>query len=181
MNFKEKLIKLNLENINADKFDDNLYDINKDQYFIIKSYSYDDILSSIKYKIWCSTENGNIRLNSAYRKSLELNGKILLLFSVNGSGCFSGIAQMTSEIDFDWKPNILNNNNNKLEIWSSKYNYNNKWKGKFNVKWLYIKNVPNRQLNYIKLENNENKPSKLIYLFKFKYIFKITKRIKFIF
>lgn len=142
---------MNLENINPDKFDEKFYDVNKDQYFIIKSYSYDDVINSIKHKIWCSTENGNIRLNSAYRKSLESNGKVFLLFSVNGSGCFCGIAQMTSHIDFDWIPN-------GQFVWSN----NNKWKGKFNVEWLYIKDVPNRQLSYITLENNDNKPSKSI-------------------
>ncbi len=35
--------------------------------FIIKSYSEDDIHRSIKYSIWCSTEHGNKRLDSAFR------------------------------------------------------------------------------------------------------------------
>ena len=30
--------------------------------------------------------------------------------------------------------------------------------GKFNVKWIYVKDVPNSQLRHIRLENNENKP-----------------------
>ena len=33
-----------------------------------------------------------------------------------------------------------------------------KWKGKFDVKWIYVKDVPNNQLRHIKLENNDNKP-----------------------
>lgn len=33
-----------------------------------------------------------------------------------------------------------------------------KWKGQFRVKWIYVKDVPNSQLRHIKLENNENKP-----------------------
>ena len=33
-----------------------------------------------------------------------------------------------------------------------------KWKGQFEVKWIYVKDVPNSQLRHIKLENNENKP-----------------------
>lgn len=35
--------------------------------------------------------------------------------------------------------------------------HQDKWKGQFKVKWLYVKDVPNGQLRYIRLENNENK------------------------
>lgn len=30
--------------------------------------------------------------------------------------------------------------------------------GKFQVRWIYVKDVPNSQLRHIRLENNENKP-----------------------
>ncbi len=33
-----------------------------------------------------------------------------------------------------------------------------KWKGKFDVDWLFVKDVPNSQLRHIRLENNDNKP-----------------------
>jgi len=33
-----------------------------------------------------------------------------------------------------------------------------KWKGQFKVKWIYVKDVPNTQLRHIRLENNEGKP-----------------------
>jgi hypothetical protein len=33
-----------------------------------------------------------------------------------------------------------------------------KWKGQFEVKWIYVKDVPNGHLRHIRLENNENKP-----------------------
>lgn len=38
-------------------------------------------------------------------------------------------------------------------VWSQ-----DKWKGQFKVKWIYVKDVPNEELRHIKLENNENKP-----------------------
>lgn len=38
-------------------------------------------------------------------------------------------------------------------VWSQ-----DKWKGSFHVKWIYVKDVPNPQLRHIRLENNENKP-----------------------
>lgn len=35
--------------------------------------------------------------------------------------------------------------------------HQDKWKGKFTLKWVYVKDVPNTQLRHIRLENNENK------------------------
>lgn len=43
--------------------------------------------------------------------------------------------------------------NSNSSVWSQ-----DKWKGSFRVKWLYVKDVPNTQLRHIRLENNENKP-----------------------
>jgi hypothetical protein len=112
------------------------------RYFIIKSYSEDDIHRSIKYSIWCSTEHGNKRLDSAYRER-EGKGPVYLLYSVNGSGHFCGIAQMMSAVDYG----------SSSSVWAQ-----DKWKGQFEVKWIYVKDVPNSQLRHIRLENNENKP-----------------------
>ncbi|KAM8946885.1 YTH domain-containing family protein 1 isoform 2-T2 [Pelodytes ibericus] len=110
--------------------------------FIIKSYSEDDIHRSIKYSIWCSTEHGNKRLDSAFR-SMNAKGPVYLLFSVNGSGHFCGVAEMRSPVDYG----------TSAGVWSQ-----DKWKGKFDVKWLFVKDVPNNQLRHIRLENNDNKP-----------------------
>jgi hypothetical protein len=112
------------------------------RYFIIKSYSEDDIHRSIKYSIWCSTEHGNKRLDSAY-KERENKGPVYLLFSVNGSGHFCGVAQMMSPVDY----------HSSSSVWAQ-----DKWKGQFEVKWIYVKDVPNSQLRHIRLENNDNKP-----------------------
>ncbi|KAK6471835.1 YTH domain-containing family protein 1-like [Huso huso] len=110
--------------------------------FIIKSYSEDDIHRSIKYSIWCSTEHGNKRLDSAFR-TMNSKGPVYLLFSVNGSGHFCGVAEMRSPVDYG----------TSAGVWSQ-----DKWKGKFDVKWLFVKDVPNSQLRHIRLENNDNKP-----------------------
>ena len=112
------------------------------RYFIIKSYSEDDIHRSIKYSIWCSTEHGNKRLDGAF-KEREGKGPIYLLFSVNGSGHFCGVAQMMTGVDY----------NRSAGVWAQ-----DKWKGQIEVKWVYVKDVPNSQLRHIRLENNENKP-----------------------
>ncbi|XP_016129658.1 YTH domain-containing family protein 3-like isoform X1 [Sinocyclocheilus grahami] len=133
----EKLKTLN--NYNPKDFDWNL---KNGRVFIIKSYSEDDIHRSIKYTIWCSTEHGNKRLDGAYR-SLCAKGPLYLLFSVNGSGHFCGVAEMKSTVDY----------NAYAGVWSQ-----DKWKGKFEVKWIFVKDVPNNQLRHIRLENNDNKP-----------------------
>ncbi|KAK2523467.1 YTH domain-containing family protein 3 [Patagioenas fasciata] len=133
----EKLKAIN--NYNPKDFDWNL---KNGRVFIIKSYSEDDIHRSIKYSIWCSTEHGNKRLDAAYR-SLNGKGPLYLLFSVNGSGHFCGVAEMKSVVDY----------NAYAGVWSQ-----DKWKGKFDVKWIFVKDVPNNQLRHIRLENNDNKP-----------------------
>ena len=112
------------------------------RFFIIKSYSEDDIHRSIKHNIWCSTRLGNKRLDQAYS---ELNGKgaVYLFFSANGSGHFCGMAQMKSAVDYS----------SYSGVWVQE-----RWKGQFCVRWLYIKDVPNGKFRHILLQNNENRP-----------------------
>lgn len=81
-------------------------------------------------------------MDQAFRDSEHDGGNIYLLFSVNGSGHFCGVAQMTSPVDY----------NSVSSVW-----HQDKWKGKFTLKWIYAKDVPNTQLRHIRLENNENK------------------------
>ncbi|XP_035757099.1 YTH domain-containing family protein 2 isoform X1 [Egretta garzetta] len=133
----EKLRSIN--NYNPKDFD---WNPKHGRVFIIKSYSEDDIHRSIKYNIWCSTEHGNKRLDAAYR-SMNGKGPVYLLFSVNGSGHFCGVAEMKSAVDY----------NTCAGVWSQ-----DKWKGRFDVRWIFVKDVPNSQLRHIRLENNENKP-----------------------
>ncbi|CAF1417073.1 unnamed protein product [Adineta steineri] len=113
------------------------------RFFVIKSYSEDDVHRSIKYNIWCSTEHGNKRLDAAFRER-EGKGAIYLFFSVNASGHFCGMAEMMSPLDYE----------HQTDVWSM----SNKWQGKFEVKWIYVKDVPNQQFRNIRLENNDNKP-----------------------
>ena len=131
--------KQKLDNLfNPKEFDLNPTDA---RFFVIKSYSEDDIHRSIKYSIWCSTEHGNKRLDNAF-KSQESKGPVYLFYSVNGSGHFCGMAQMMSGVDYD----------STVNVWAQ-----DKWKGQFKVKWIYVKDVPNSALRHIRLENNENK------------------------
>ncbi|XP_031473618.1 YTH domain-containing protein ECT4-like isoform X1 [Nymphaea colorata] len=115
------------------------------KFFVIKSYSEDDIHKSIKYNVWASTPNGNKKLDAAYREASEKASAcpVFLLFSVNTSGQFCGLAEMVGPVDF----------NKNLDYWQQ-----DKWNGCFPVKWHIVKDIPNSLLKHIILENNDNKP-----------------------
>ncbi|CAG8466094.1 3929_t:CDS:2 [Paraglomus occultum] len=112
------------------------------RYFVIKSYTEDDVHKSLKYDIWASTEIGNRRLDKAFRESAD-KGPIYLFFSVNASGHFCGMAQMLTHVDYT----------TSSSVWAQ-----DKWKGVFKVKWIFVKDIPNGQLRHIRVVNNENKP-----------------------
>lgn len=113
------------------------------KFFIIKSYSEDDVHKSVKYNVWASTPNGNKKLNDAYQEAQEKGYPVFLFFSVNASGQFVGMAEMVGPVDF----------NKTMDYWQQ-----DKWTGCFPVKWHIVKDVPNSILRQITLENNDNKP-----------------------
>lgn len=55
------------------------------KFFIIKSFSEDNVHKSIKYNVWASTPHGNKKLDAAYHKAKEMEGNrpVFLLFSVS--------------------------------------------------------------------------------------------------
>ncbi|PSS00290.1 YTH domain-containing family protein like [Actinidia chinensis var. chinensis] len=119
------------------------------KFFVIKSYSEDDIHKCVSYDVWSSTPNGNKKLDAAFRdaetKASETGTKcpVFLFFSVNGSGQFVGVAEMIGPVDF----------NKDMGFWQL-----DKWNGVFPVKWHVLKDTPNTQLRHIILENNDNRP-----------------------
>ncbi|SPO36607.1 uncharacterized protein PSFLO_02078 [Pseudozyma flocculosa] len=114
------------------------------RFFVIKSYTEDDVHKSLKYEIWASTDKGNQRLDKAFRESAH-TGPIYLFFSVNASGHFCGMAQMLTPLDYTTSSNV----------WAQ----DGKWKGTFKVRWIYVKDLPNNQLRHIRLHNTpEVKP-----------------------
>ncbi|KAK4755683.1 hypothetical protein SAY87_009440 [Trapa incisa] len=135
-------------NINQYNKDDFSLDYKDAKFFVIKSYSEDDVHKSIKYSVWSSTPHGNKKLQNAYEDAQRLSaGKpsgypIFLFFSVNASGQFCGVAEMIGLVDF----------HNDMDFWQQ-----DKWSGSFPVKWHFIKDVQNTYFRHIILENNENK------------------------
>lgn len=110
------------------------------RFFVIKSYTEDDVQKSLKHEIWSSTVLGNKRLDAAYRESHE-RGPIYLFFSVNGSRHFCGVAEMISPVDETATSNV----------WAQ-----DKWKGLFNVRWRMVRDVPTSALRHLRLTNTQD-------------------------
>ena len=88
------LIDINTKNANLyEKIDGN------SKFFIIKSFSEEDVHKSIKYGVWSSSKNGNLTLSNAFQISKEKNGNVYLFFSCNGSGRYVGIDRMKTPCD----------------------------------------------------------------------------------
>ena len=61
------------------------------QFFIIKSSNRENIEKSKKYSVWATTFINSNKLNEAFKK-----GKVILIFSANGTQSYQGYAIMTS-------------------------------------------------------------------------------------
>lgn len=87
------------------------------RFFIIKSFTEEDIHKAIKYNVWSSTVNGNAILDQAFqdvskfRETLNeveshdiidevfpKEAEVYLMFSVNKSKHFCGVAKMTERV-----------------------------------------------------------------------------------
>jgi hypothetical protein len=130
-----------LDRVNSTDFS---FDFQAARFFVIKSYSEEDVHKSMKYQVWTSTQEGNKRLNEGYKLCQTEKCPLYLFFSVNGSGQFLGVCKMTSEVTLT----------EKFAHWMQE----GKWTGKFKVEWIYIKDIPNREFKSILIPNNENKP-----------------------
>lgn len=135
------LIDINERNSNI------LFEINTDcKFFIIKSFSEEDIHKSIKYGVWSSSKKGNTTLSNAFNKTKEKGSFVYLFFSCNGSGRYVGVAKMKSVCDF----------NKTFNYWTQ----DDLWTGLFDVEWLFIKDIPLNEFRniIITMKNGEIKP-----------------------
>jgi len=116
------------------------------KFFVIKSFSEEDVHKSIKYNVWSSSKDGNLTLSNAFRITEENKGNVYLFYSCNGSGRYCGIARMKSPCD----------ENKSFGLWTQ----DGKWPGLFDVEWLLIKDVPFREFKnvIITMKDGEVKP-----------------------
>ena len=115
-------------------------------FYVIKSFSEENVHKSIKYGVWSSSKNGNQTLTNSYNLAQGKKGDVYLFFSCNGSGRFIGVARMKSACD----------NNKSFEYWTQ----DGKWPGIFEVEWVFIKDVPFKEFKniIITMKDGETKP-----------------------
>lgn len=92
------------------------------KFFIIKSYTEEDVHKAVKYGIWSSTAAGNKVLDAAFceleefkKENADQEADVYLFFSVNKSKHFCGVAKMVSRV---------NHNKNHSDLWRQ-----SKWPG----------------------------------------------------
>ena len=115
-------------------------------FYVIKSFSEEDVHKSIKYNVWSSSKTGNLTLTNSFNLTKEKNGYVYLFFSCNGSGRFVGVARMKTPCD----------NDKSFEYWTQ----DQKWMGLFEVEWIFIKDVPFKEFKdiIITMKDGETKP-----------------------
>ena len=116
------------------------------KFFVIKSFSEEDVHKSIKYNVWSSSKEGNLTLSNAFRIAEEGKGNVYLFFSCNGSGRYAGVAKMKTICD----------ENKSFGLWTQ----DGKWPGLFDVEWIFIKDVPFKEFKdiIITMKDGEVKP-----------------------
>ena len=116
------------------------------KFFVIKSFSEEDVHKSIKYNVWSSSKDGNLTLSNAFRIAEEGKGNVYLFFSCNGSGRYAGVAKMKAICD----------ENKSFGLWTQ----DGKWPGLFDVEWIFIKDVPFKEFKdiIITMKDGEVKP-----------------------
>ena len=116
------------------------------KFFVIKSFSEEDVHKSIKYNVWSSSKDGNLTLSNAFKITEENKGNVYLFFSCNGSGRYCGVARMKTPCD----------ENKTFGLWTQ----DGKWPGLFDVEWLFIKDVPFKEFKnvIITMKDGEVKP-----------------------
>merc|ERR1712032_448251 len=107
----------------------------KSDFFVIKSFSEEDIHKAIKYNLWSSTKTGNSTLDESFRNTKENGADTYLFFSTNASGKFSGIARIKGNLQED----------KIFPFWSQ----DQKWAGIFEIEWIFIKDCPLREFKNI--------------------------------
>ena len=116
------------------------------KFFVIKSFSEEDVHKSIKYNVWSSSKDGNLTLSNAFKITEENKGNVYLFFSCNGSGRYCGLARMKTPCY----------ENKTFGLWTQ----DGKWPGLFDVEWLFIKDVPFKEFKnvIITMKDGEVKP-----------------------
>ena len=109
------------------------------RYFVLRCYSTDEVLKSVKYGLWAAPRSGHEALHYAFLEaSAGGAGPVYLFVMVSGSGHFSGVCEMVSPIQ------------SSLRLVSS-VRHLDRWETHFHVRWLLYKSLPHKACKHITL------------------------------
>eukprot|EP00667_Euglena_gracilis_P003000 EG_transcript_3004 len=113
------------------------------RYFVIKSYSAENVTISLRRGIWATQKQNEQVFNDAFLDT----PRVILLFSINGSRHFQGYARMTSLI----QPKQHNRNRDFGGDVA-------KWGNTFSVSWERVGSVPFAETDHLRNPLAENLP-----------------------
>ena len=96
--------------------------------FVARSSTYDDIHKAMKYGVWSSTLQQNKLLHQAFNQAKTQGRRVLLFFRSVKDDMFCGVAEVVSGYIEEQKFNLW---------WQD-----NRFQGIFNIRWVFVKNVP---------------------------------------
>jgi hypothetical protein len=110
---------------------------------VIRSGNDDNIHKAIKYGIWTTTYRNKNKLDQYWRDYLENKVDTYLFFSAVKSGHFEGVARLISGYHEETFP-----------FWWE--NQHGKFKGHFELEWIYIKDITYKHFDGILNELGED-------------------------
>ncbi|MCD7469672.1 30-kDa cleavage and polyadenylation specificity factor 30 [Datura stramonium] len=118
------------------------------RYFIVKSCNRENLELSVQQGVWATQRSNEAKLNEAF-DSVE---NVILIFSINRTRHFQGLAKMTSRIG-----GAAKGGNWKHEHGTAHYGRN------FSVKWLKLCELSFQKTRHLRNPYNENLPVKQDY------------------
>lgn len=109
------------------------------RYFIVKSNTYENLETSMQHGAWATTIRPTKKLSTA----LKTCDHIILIFSVNESSCFQGMARMEKIPDASFKPELFKSYQSPV-AGHSQLNF----MSNFKISWLVKCSFPFRELDF---------------------------------
>lgn len=110
------------------------------RYFVIKSSTHKNLVLSIENNVWATQRHNEEKFNEAFHNAPH----VILIFSVNSSGCFQGYAKMLGRVGTSKKTDVF------------------KGFGRaFDVRWLRLDDLNFSEVGEILNPLNENKSVKI--------------------
>lgn len=110
------------------------------RYFVIKSSNHRNLVLSVENNVWATQRHNEERFNEA----LQSAPHVILVFSVNCSGCFQGYAKMTGTVGSSQKTHVFPG-----------------YGRAFDVRWLRLDDLDFSEVSNVLNPWNENKSVKI--------------------